>query len=215
MKKIIPLLLIFANIAPIFAQNTAFLQVKTQNLYDEMPVDKNDNINGFKELVIFGDDLDNTVWASPEKQCVTMTKELTQIHSGTAALHVKWDKVTGGCKWIGLGFGWNNWQPKDMGEIIGEAAIQFQVKSAKGSFSNLPVAFALEDYTGVQSYYGFNKTLVQGDFTDTAWRTVTIPLRNFPFEGNDADVSKIKQFMIQLEGDGDIYLDDIQIVKTP
>ena len=98
---------------------------------------------------------------------------------------------------------------------VTDAAIQMQVKAVKGSFSNLPVAFAFEDYAGVQSYFGFNKTLVSGNFTDTTWQTVRIPLRNFPFERNNADMSKIKQFMVQLEGDGDIYLDDIRIVRIP
>ncbi len=205
--------LFLMGISAAFAQTTAFVQPKTQELYDEMPAETDPSINGFKELLVFGDDYDNTVWVSPEKQCVSLEKENTQTYSGKGALHVKWDKVTGGCKWVGIGFGWNNWQPKDMGEIITASALQFQVKAVKGSFSNLPVAFAFEDYTGVQSYYGFNKTLVKGDFNDTEWRTVTIPLQNFPFEGNDADVSKMKQFIIQLEGDGDIYLDDIRLVK--
>ncbi len=215
MKKTILFLLFCATTTSIFAQKTAFIQAKTQELYDEMPAETEQGINGFKELVVFGDDYDNTVWVSPEKQCVTLEKENVQTYEGKGALHVKWDKVTGGCKWIGIGFGWNNWQPKDMGEVVATCALQFKVKAAKGSFSNLPVAFAFEDYTGVQSYYGFNKTLVAGDFNDKEWRTVTVPLSNFPFEGNDADISKIKQFIMQLEGDGDIYLDDIRIVSIP
>ena len=185
MKKTITLLLIFANIATIFGQNTAFVQAKNQDLYDEKTLDTEIGINGFKELVVFDNELDNTVWVSPEKQCVTLERENTQTYAGKTALHVKWDKVTGGCKWIGIGFGWNNWQPKDMSEVVAFAAVQFQVKAVKGSFANLPVAFAFEDYTGVQSYYGFNKTLVSGDFNDKEWRTVTIPLSNFPFENND------------------------------
>jgi hypothetical protein len=203
---------LFFIITPLFAQKTAFVQVKTQELYAETPITTDLSINGFKETIVFDNDMDNTVWVSPEKQCVTMTKEYAQTYSGNAALHIKWDKIAGGCKWIGIGFGWNNWQPKDMIDVINDAALQFQVKSVKGRFSNLPVAFAFEDYSGVQSYFGFNKTLVAGDFTATEWRTVTVPLRSFPFENNDADLSKVKQFMIQLEGDGDIYLDDIRIV---
>jgi Surface glycan-binding protein B xyloglucan binding domain len=205
--------LFFIITSSVFAQKTAFVQAKTQELYAETTTETEPNINGFKAVVLFDNDFDNTVWVSPEKQCVTMTKEYAQTYSGEAALHVKWDKIAGGCKWLGIGFGWNNWQPKDMLDVVAESALQFQVKSVKGTFSNLPVAFAFEDYSGVQSYYGFNKTLVTGDFTATEWRTVTVPLRNFPFENNDADLAKIKQFIIQLEGDGDIYLDDIRIVQ--
>lgn len=211
--KRFPLFLLLFCLSHTYAQNTAFVQVQKKALYEINEADNAPEINGFKELTIFADEMDNTVWASPEKQCVQMKKETTQTFAGTTALHLTWDKVTGGCNWIGIGFGWNAWLSKDMSEVVNEAAIQFKVKSAKGSFTNLPVAFAIEDYTGVQSYYGYTKELASGEFNETTWQTVTIPLKNFPFERNDADLSKVKQFMIQLEGDGDIYLDEVRIVK--
>lgn len=213
MKKVFIYSLLVSGIASGCSSTQSFVQVQNKELYDVATTEDNLSIDGFKDVVIFADNMDNTVWVSPEKNCVTMTKESVNTFSGTTALHIKWDKIAGGCKWIGMGFGWNDWLAKDMVDVVDVASIQFQVKAVKGSFTNLPVAFAIEDYTGVQSYYGFNATLVQGAFTDQAWRTVTIPLSNFPFQRNDADLAKVKQFMIQLEGDGDIYLDDIRIVR--
>jgi hypothetical protein len=212
MKKqfILPLLFLYA--ACITSKNS-IVQMQSKELYDTPELVDSTSINGFKNSLIYADDLSNEIWVSPEKQCVTMEKNSQVFFSGEASLHLKWDKVTNGCKWIGLGFGWSNWQPKDMNEVVGESAIQMKVKSVKGAFSNLPVAFAIEDYTGVQSYYGFNSSLASGLFNDQTWTTVTIPLKNFPFERNDADLGKVKQFMIQLEGDGDIYLDDIRIIS--
>jgi len=212
MKKqfILPLLIFVVACS---SSKQSFVQLQSKELYDVANAVDSTFINGFKNTLIYADDLSNEIWVSPEKQCVTMEKNSEVVFSGDASLHVKWDKVTNGCKWIGLGFGWSNWQPKDMNEVIAESAIQMKVKSAKGSFSNLPVAFAIEDYTGVQSYYGYNSTLSSGNFNDQTWTTVSIPLKNFPFERNDADLGKVKQFMIQLEGDGDIYLDDIRIVS--
>ena len=212
MKKqfILPLLIFVVACS---SSKQSFVQLQSKELYDLANAVDSTSINGFKNTLIYADDLSNEIWASPEKQCVTMEKNSEVVFSGDASLHLKWDKVTNGCKWIGLGFGWSNWQPKDMNEVIAESAIQMKVKSAKGSFSNLPVAFAIEDYTGVQSYYGYNSTLSSGNFNDQTWTTVSIPLKNFPFERNDADLGKVKQFMIQLEGDGDIYLDDIRIVS--
>jgi Surface glycan-binding protein B xyloglucan binding domain len=191
----------------------SFVSVQSKELYDVVEVEDSQDINGFKELVIFSDNFDNTIWVSPEKHCVTLAKETDHKFAGTHSIHLKWDKVTGGCKWIGVGFGWNDWIAKDMIDVVDEAAIQFQVRAVKGSFSNLPVAFAIEDYTGVQSYFGYNSSLNTGKFNDQGWTTVTIPLNKFPFQRNDADLGKVKQFMIQLEGDGDIYLDEIKIVK--
>lgn len=207
---ILPLLLVVVSCS---SSKQSIVQLQSKELYDVSNVVDTNAINGFKNTLIYADDMSNEIWVSPEKQCVQMDKIADVSYSGDACLHVKWDKVTNGCKWIGLGFGWSNWQPKDMNEVVAESAIQMKVKSVKGSFSNLPVAFAFEDYTGVQSYYGYNSALASGLFNDKTWTTVTIPLKNFPFERNDADVGKVKQFMIQLEGDGDIYLDDIRIVS--
>lgn len=191
----------------------SFVQPQQKELYEIADAEDTLSINGFKELSIFSENIDNSVWVSPEKNCVTMSKQSEQVFAGQYGLRVTWDKVTGGCKWVGMGFGWNDWQPKDMSEVIDEAAIQFQVRAVKGSFTNLPVAFAIEDYTGVQTYYGFNTSLTTGPFNDAGWRTVTIPLSKFPFQSKDADVAKVKQFMIQLEGDGDVYMDEFKIVK--
>ncbi|MFN5941656.1 MAG: glycan-binding surface protein [Bacteroidota bacterium] len=192
----------------------AQVQMKPIALYDVMPAADTNAIMGFKAVSIYANTLDNSVWSSPEKQCVNLSKENKIVFEGTEALHVKWDKITGGCNWIGIGFGWNNWQAKDFSEIVDLASIQMKVRSVKGSFKNFPVAFAIEDYTNVQTYYGFNASLASGVFTDTAWTTVTIPLSKFPFKAKDADVSKVKQLIIQLEADGDIYLDAIKIVKN-
>jgi hypothetical protein len=191
----------------------SFVKVQTKELYDINTVERIPSVNGFTALDIFTETMDNTVWASPEKNCLALSKDNEHAFMGKNSLHVKWDKVTGGCKWIGIGFGWNAWQPKDMIDIVNDAAVEMKVKAAKGGFSNLPVAFAFEDYTGTQSYCGFSTKLASGRFNDSTWTTVTIPLKNFPFQLNDADLGKMKQFIIQLEGDGDIYLDEIKIIS--
>jgi hypothetical protein len=54
--------------------------------------------------------------------------------------------------------------------------------------------------------------MAPGGFNDSQWTQLVLPLRAFPFRENDADNSKIKQLIIQLEGDGDIYLDRIRII---
>jgi Surface glycan-binding protein B xyloglucan binding domain len=187
--------------------------IQNKELYDQNAIIATENINGFKAVNIFSDNLDNSVWSSPEKTCVQLSSDKTHVYSGNKSLNIKWDKVTGGCKWVGIGFGWNNWLAKDLVDVIETCAIQMKVKSVEGSFTNLPVAFALEDYSGIQTYYGFRNELASGVFNATNWTTVSIPLSKFNFEKPAFDLEKVKQFVIQLEGDGNIYLDDIRIVK--
>lgn len=210
-KKLIISSLVIASFLQL-SSCKSFVGVQQKTLYDIQEDFNKDAINGFNAVYIFRDDYDKSVWVSPETQCVTMKAEYKEVYADKAALHVKWDKVGGGCKWIGIGFGWNNWMAKDMLDVTEVAGIQIRVKAVKGSFSNLPVAFALEDYGGVQTYYGFNKTLVSQKFNDSTWTTVTIPLSKFDFDKNNFNIEKVKQFIIQLEGDGDIYLDNIKIV---
>lgn len=190
------------------------VRAERRGLYDITTAADSQQIDGFKSVIIYSDELGNEVWVSKEKQCVTYEKVPTPVSEGAASMHVTWDKVTGGCKWIGMGFGWNDWQAKDMTGLLEQAAVRMQVRAVKGSFSNFPVAFAFEDYTGVQSFCGFNLKQASGRFNDQSWTVVEIPLKDFPFIRNGGDLSKVKQFMIQLEGAGDIYLDDIRLVRV-
>lgn len=189
------------------------VRVKEKKLYDQYEISTGNDINGFHAVQIFQDDYDNSIWVSPEKQCIQVQRVSSSVYSGEAALHVAWNKITGGCTWLGMGFGWNNWLPKDMLDITNQAAVQLKVKSTKGSFSNFPVAFAFEDYQGTQIYAGFEKSMCKALFTDTTWNTVTIPLSKFRFDRPDFNAEQVKQFIIQWEADGDIYLDDIKIVR--
>lgn len=191
----------------------SFVQVQDRSLYNEVAIVDSNEIDGFKAVYIFNNDFDKSVWVSPEVQCVQLATEKVNVFSGSAGLKVTWDKIAGNCKWIGIGFGWNNWMSKDISDLKDNSAVQMKVKSAKGSFKNLPVAFAFEDYSGIQCYYGFNYSLAAGEFTDSTWTTVLIPLSKFPFEARDFDLERVKQFIIQLEGDGNIYLDEIKFIK--
>jgi Surface glycan-binding protein B xyloglucan binding domain len=211
MKKQLHILMI--ALGCIHLSCNSLVQVQKKGLYDQSIATDPSEIDGYKAVHIFKDEIDVSVWVSKETQCVTMKPETVNSCSGKGAMHIKWDKVTGGCAWIGCGFGWNNWVAKNMIDITDVAAVQMKIKSAKGTFSNLPVAFAFEDYGGVQIYYGFQKNLASGLFNDSTWTTVTIPLNKFAFKNGDFNPEIVKQFMIQLEGDGDIYLDNIQIVK--
>jgi hypothetical protein len=189
------------------------IRFRSMGLYDLNVSTPIDDVNGFKPVHIFSDDLGREVWVSPEKKCVTMERSKLQVAEGEYSMHIKWDKVNGGCNWIGLGFGWSDWMGKDMTGMENIAAVQMKIRAVGGSFRNLPVAFAFEDYTDIQTYCGFRMEHASGEFNDRGWTIVTVPLHDFPFERKKADLSKIKQFMIQLEGDGDIYLDDIRLIR--
>lgn len=198
----------------ITAQNK-FISFQKPGLYEQQNTVNFPDINGFTALDLFHEDLDNSIWVSPEKQCITMQLSSDFAQDGKQSLLLKWDKITGGCKWIGMGFGWNAWEPKELSLVYDRAAIQFFVKSKKDTIRSLPWAIALEDYSGVQAYTGFSREFLEGPVTPDQWTKVSIPLTRFPAESYDLDLTLIKQFIIQFEAEGEIYADNFSIVELP
>jgi hypothetical protein len=194
--------------------NGKLLSFQNRNLYDIQEEADKENINGFYALNIFNENIDKQVWASPEKNCVQFSPENTLVFEGKNALHVNWDKITGGCKWAGMGFGWDNWRPKDISAIIETAGIEIHFYSPGTDLNNLPLAFALEDYSGSQAYVGYApKYLTSSKIKANTWNSFILPLKDFPFTATQTDPGNTKQFIIQFEADGNIIFDKIKIVS--
>lgn len=191
------------------------IRFKESKLYDIEEEKDNENIHGFYALSIFENTLDKQIWVSPELQCIKMNLIQNDLPSEKSIL-TKWDKITGGCKWLGMGFGWDNWKPKDMSLIANDCAIEIKFKSPNTDLTSLPLAFALEDYSGTQAYKGFTRSqLSNKNILKNEWNFVRIPLSDFPFENTETDSSNIKQFLIQFEADGELIIDYIKLIQLP
>ena len=190
------------------------MRLKNKGLYDLPERSPVADIGGFTALQLFDENMGSEIWVSKEKQCITVRREITKSYSGEYAMHAKWDKIAGGCKWIGMGFGWDNWQPKDLSGLLDSASIQIQIRSHTDTLKSLPLALALEDYTGAQCFIGFSAKYLNGNrIMPGQWTTALIPLSDFPFERFQTQPDMIKQFIIQFEADGDVYFDNIKLVR--
>ena len=187
--------------------------VKELALYEnEVIVEETKDVNGFQLTEIFNDDITSEIWFTPNPACLTVTSERKEVFSGTGAMKFTWNKQAGGCPWLGLGIGWANWSGKDLASIENSAAISFKVKTQEGSMKGLPWAMALEDYAGTQAWIGVTSGYVEGGIVDTSWRTVTIPLVDFQFEGWNLDGGTVKQMLIQFESNGTVFVDEFKII---
>ncbi len=187
--------------------------VKELALYEnEVIVEETKDVNGFQLTDIFTDDITSEIWFTPSLACLTVTSERKEVFSGTGAMKFTWNKQAGGCPWLGLGIGWANWSGKDLASIENSAAISFKVKTQEGSMKGLPWAMALEDYAGTQAWIGVTSGYVEGGIVDTSWRTVTIPLVDFQFEGWNLDGGTVKQMLIQFESNGTVFVDEFKII---
>ena len=187
--------------------------MKELALYEnEVLVAEAKDVNGFQLTDIFTDDITSEIWFTPSPTCLTVTSERKEVFAGTGAMKFTWNKQAGGCPWLGLGIGWANWSGKDLGSIENSAAISFKVKTQEGSMKGLPWAMALEDYAGTQAWIGVTSGYVEGGIVDTTWRTVTIPLVDFQFEGWNLDAGTVKQLLIQFESNGTVFVDEFKII---
>jgi hypothetical protein len=188
------------------------MQVKEVGLFEEPSKERNlPNVNGFYAVNILKDQISSEVWVTEQSSCIQLKQEQSVVANGEGAFYLKWDKPEGGCDWIGMGIGWDNWSAKDLSGILNEAAIQFKAKGMNGPIRSLPLAVSLEDYTGNGAWLGlFSEFITQQE--NDSWATVTLPLERFGWNEFGANPGNIKQMIIQFEAAGEVYIDEVQIV---
>jgi hypothetical protein len=168
-------------------------------------------INGFSQLQIFQDELNADAWFTKSPNCIAVSAERKDVFSGDGAIHVKWNKQAEECPWMGLGFGWDGWNGKDLSQISQEAALTFWVKTNGKPLKELPWAIGMEDFSGNQQWVGFAaEYVVKGPITDK-FTQVLIPLEKFRLLNGKVDVYSIKQLIIQFESSGEVIIDNICI----
>ena len=201
---LIPALLLFATSCGIRFIPTALEDPMAR--YEGIP-----DFPKFEARTIYANTTGDEVWA-PES-CGSIDFDAERSYEGNA-IHLTWNKALD-CPWVGMGIGWNAWEPKDLSGIMDEAAIQFRFRSADGE-SRVPIMiFLLEDYAGVMSAAALRANYMESYPLNEDWRTVTVPLSDFPFEDDGINLTIVKQLVIELQGGGDVLMDDMMIVPVP
>jgi Carbohydrate family 9 binding domain-like len=181
-------------------------------LYQNEVVDPTPEIKGFRQTVIYANTFSNDIWFTDARTCLQVVAEKESEQSSNQTLHLKWNKQAGGCPWLGLGIGWDQWTGKDLSAITNEAALSFSIKSLTGPMKNIPWAIGFEDFSNSQAWVGVDRKFIQGPISNEAWTQVIIPLNRFPFEAYDVDLTTIKQVIFQFESNGQVLVDNIQII---
>lgn len=162
------------------------------------------------EPTVFKDDT-FSVWGIEKDSCKDVKFVHDVTYKGNGALELEWNRS--GCIWAGIGLGWDGWAGKDLSEIRQVAAFRMHVRSYEGRMFGLPIVLTLEDYSDVQSYaYAANKYFERSAI-DENWQSITVPLSAFDFEKDGIDPTNIKQLMLEFQGSGHIYLDEIEVVS--
>ena len=173
------------------------------SLYDVYP-DKDDKA---KQRVFF-DDSRGELWSNL-KTCGTLEIENLE---GNNVVSLDWNKTD--CDWVGFGNSWSNFMADDISGIIETHAISFKVMAVDSDQKSVPFVVGMEDYSGGSSYYFSHLNLFGDDLivSNKKWTTFYMPFTFYDFSVQGVDPFGIKQMIIQLEGSGKLYLDDIKVV---
>lgn len=186
--------------------------MKTVSLYDTVvEKDKEDPFLSFPFKDIFTDSDKTGVFGMKTHPCKEITFDTINNFSGKDHLHLKWEK-TKNCKWLGLGFKWGNFKSKNLAPIFENSAIQFMIRSNSGEFYNIPMLFALSDYSGKQCFSKVNILGMEDGVIDQKWRKVSLPLSTFNYNKKGVKISNIKELRIQLMKKGNFHIDDVKLV---
>ncbi len=181
-------------------------------LFDEVsPNPEPEHIEDFYAINILKDNLNSEVWFTENVKCIEVENTTKAVYSGDGAIHLKWNKQEGGCDWIGMGIGWDGWASKDFSMVINKAAVQIKAYNGGNPIKSLPLAASFEDYGGKSAWIGFDSKYITTKPGDS-WSTITLPIEDFGWDQFGADLSNVKQFIIQFEADGDVIFDELKVV---
>ena len=180
-----------------------------RGMYDAVnPDNQYDNINGFASLTVLEGPAGDAFWTAGTAACLKakLTAQNTYL--------INWNKPGGGCPWVGLGVGWDQWSGKNLGPIVDVAAIELVVRLPQGQpVKSFPWAFGLEDYSGRQAWMGMSADRILNGPVGPDYRAIRLPLTAFNWREMKTDPSNIKQFLLQFEADGVVEIHSIRIVR--
>ena len=204
-------LLLFTSLLLIF---TGCVEFKKATLYDgEEQIVKPGKPKSISKLVeprIYDEDATD-VWGL-EKDICQEASVSDVAYSGNESLKISWNRGAKGCKWAGIGIGWDAYAGKDLSQVMDYVAIQMYVRTQKGRSFGLPIVLTLEDYSGGMGFAYTSNKYFERSAIDEEWQKVVVPLNSFEIEKENLDPSNIKQLQIELQQSGSVYLDDISLV---
>ena len=153
--------------------------------------------------------INNNSWGLISDKCQTIELSDKESSEGKKSLYVKWDNNVENCKLTSFGVSWNKWHPIDMSTVRQNAAIQFDIKILSKNLDKGIIKVGFEDYDRTKSFVDLEPKFTKGGQFTSDWTKVTIPLSAVSTE---ADYTKIKQMYFDLEGIGEVLIDNIQII---
>ena len=155
--------------------------------------------------------INNNGWGLITDDCQNFKISTTEPFEGENAIHAKWNDPSGTCRHVTIGVSWHKWNPVDISSIVSNVAVRFDLKTASGTFDQLPVMLAFEDYERANSNAAslVSSYVKSGKFT-SQWQEVTVPFSAF---NTGIDQTNVKQLLFKFAKSGEVYIDNIRLVN--
>ncbi|MCB0707003.1 MAG: hypothetical protein KDC34_16925 [Saprospiraceae bacterium] len=162
-------------------------------------------------IQVFGDHfINNNGWGIVSNECQSV-KITDQAHAeGTLAISAKWNSTAADCNPASFGASWNKWFPVDVSSIREKAAFQFHLKPVSGLTDLTNISVGFEDYDRAKTLIPLKDAFLMDSGSAEGWKLVTVPFSALP---KTVDFTRIKHLVFQLYGDGEIFIDSIQLVN--
>lgn len=183
-------------------------------------------------IQLFGDAfINDNGWGLVTDACQSVEITEEEASEGSTSLHLRWNVTSDDCYSGQMGVSWDKWYPVDVTGISERAAIQFDIRLPTGTASLVPIRVGLEDYNRQVSQIILDgRFSSSGDFT-SEWQTVTIPFKELRGGGRElasapatvgdlpdlrdgADLGYIKQLVLFLDDEGDVFIDNLRLIET-
>ena len=162
---------------------------------------------------LFGDEFINDHgWGLLKDNCQDIKLTSTAPSQGQKAIHATWDTSKDDCYQVTMGVSWTNWFSVDLSGNKDNMVISLDLKGSADLLTKQAIRFGFEDYQRQTSFVTLDNSMLEGGTLSTSeWQKVQIPLSAFP---NGANLKDIKQFLIRMEKNGEVYLDNIRLELT-
>ncbi|MEM1216773.1 MAG: hypothetical protein AAGJ82_13850, partial [Bacteroidota bacterium] len=163
-------------------------------------------------ITLFADDFVNgNGWGLLADDCQRIQLTNDAPLEGQRVIHAEWDTSKEDCYSVAIGASWNQWFPVNLQKEKGDLYLSLAIKSEATLADLANVRIGFEDYERAKSFVSVETKYLSGSYQPGQWQTVRIPISAFdqaPF-----DMQRVKQLYIRMEGAGECWLDDIQLVR--
>jgi len=163
-------------------------------------------------IVLFHDEL-TYAWGLGNYPGRNITLTSDEYYSGNKGLNLKWNEQEMGKGNRQMGLNWDHWQAIAIKDSMSQLSLHFFVKgNYPAALGQLQVGF--ESYNGKSNLVNVASNYTKPSKLKENWMEVTIPFADFNFDKNGFDINRFKQFLIQMNGIGDVWIDEISIQKN-